>query len=85
MSRCGLELDKWNKGVFGRVDTNIRVEQRKLESLLSTSDLDFGVIETWRKGLNELLMREEVMWKQRSKEFYVKEGDKNTKFFHLLA
>ena len=58
---------------------------KKIESLLSASILDLGTTETCRKKFNELLLKDEVIWKQRSKEFYVKEGDKNTKFFHLIA
>ena len=85
MTKCGKELDKWNKDVFGRVDNNIKKEQQKLAAFLPASDLELGVIETCKKYLNELLIREELMWKQRFKEFYIKEGDKNTKFFHLLA
>ena len=85
MTNCGLELDKWNKDVFGKVDTNIKKEQQKLASLLLASNLELRVIETCRKDLKEILIREEVMWKKRSKEFYIKEWDKNTKFFHLLA
>ncbi|XP_057800052.1 uncharacterized protein LOC131015604 [Salvia miltiorrhiza] len=38
-----------------------------------------------KKDLASILAREEEHWKQRAKQFWLKDGDQNTKFFHSMA
>ncbi|KAL0410749.1 UNVERIFIED_CONTAM: hypothetical protein Slati_3664600 [Sesamum latifolium] len=38
-----------------------------------------------REQLDECLVREEIMWKQRGKAQWLQEGDMNTAFFHARA
>ena len=38
-----------------------------------------------KKEINSLMGKEERMWRQRSRFTYIKEGDRNTRFFHSRA
>ena len=44
-----------------------------------------NVIATCRNDLNELLMLEEIMCKQRAKTLWLKEGDRNIGYIHGVA
>ena len=60
-------------------------EHKKLLNTLTTLDRDGShsvEINEVRKDLNGLLDSEEVLWHQRSKIHWYREGDRNTKFFH---
>ena len=38
-----------------------------------------------KKEINEILIREEIIWNQRSRALWIKWGDRNTSFFHATA
>ena len=42
-------------------------------------------IQALKKEINEIMIREEMMWNQRSRALWVKCGDRNTKFFHATT
>lgn len=84
LSKVSKDLVDWNHRVFGHVGRQIKKLQADLMSAWNTSNNspDMSQIRDLENQLDTLLDREEVMWKQRSRVQWLKNGDRNTKFFH---
>ena len=80
-------LMTWSRKDFGSVTWNIKKKRQKLKELTEKSRQGENeeLIKQTGAELDELLPREEIMWRQRSRATWIKEGDQNTKFFHRKA
>ena len=75
-----IELNKRKKSILNEITNFDVVEQ---EGVL-TSEL--SAQRALRKGqLKELILREEIHWRQKAKVKWVKERDCNSNFFHKVA
>jgi hypothetical protein len=81
------ELRNWANRDFGSV-VKESAEIRKKLSRIWNSPPSKELQEKANKlarDLDELLLREELMWRQRSRAIYIRVGDKNTKWFQQKA
>ena len=80
-------MEAWNKFEFDHVGKEVARLQKWLE-WLELYPTDVGVIQSIRETRSELncgLEKESLMWKQRAKLHWFKEGDRNMSYFHAKA
>ena len=87
IERCGLELTQWSRKNFGHVRREL-VEKRKwlvkVEHEARQNGSNHRVREL-KMEINELLVKENTMWRQRAKALWLAEGDMNSRYFHSQA
>lgn len=72
---------------FGNVTQKLR-EKKNLLGLVEVEAIrgrNFAQVLRLKKEISKLLVREEQMWKQRSRSLWLQEGDNNTRYFHSRA
>ena len=79
------ELKRWNKTSFGYTNERINELEAKLAEIqkaeLSKKNLEKEAALSME--LDEWQARNETKWNKKLWELWIKEGDKNTRFFHL--
>jgi hypothetical protein len=87
LSKLQSELGSWGSREFGSLAKTVRKLQQKLERLRSQS-IGRGPSEQEKETvlqLRDALHREEIWMCQRSRVQWLREGDRNTSYFHAQA
>ncbi|XP_020412490.1 uncharacterized protein LOC18793550 [Prunus persica] len=83
----GIQLMQWQRSMFGTTKAEIQRVRSQLDVVWRqpNSENTTATYHLLMSQLDSLLSREEAFWKQRSKVSWLKEGDRNTRFFHQRA
>ncbi|XP_057795996.1 uncharacterized protein LOC131012095 [Salvia miltiorrhiza] len=88
LKRLKKELKNWNKNVFGNVDALVDETQRELMDIQMRISLQGYTDELFEKEvqaqakINVALTRKSCLLQQKSRVSWLKDGDRNTAFFH---
>ncbi|RHN45280.1 hypothetical protein MtrunA17_Chr7g0228731 [Medicago truncatula] len=80
---CAEELKHWSKTHCNQLRLDIEECRRNLARFRGSDDAE--LFESLQRKMTQLLVQEDVYWKQRAKSHWYKEGNLNNKFFHASA
>lgn len=81
-------IKQWNIDVFGNIfrrKKRLIARIAGIQKVLCRQNVPFlvNLEKQLTQEYNEILSNEEIFWRQKSRNIWLKEGDKNTRFFHL--
>ncbi|KAL8125715.1 hypothetical protein AgCh_013104 [Apium graveolens] len=83
---CSNKLEEWGGGIVKEFKQNLQNARNEMRRFRARKDR-YGVrkYDIAMQEYHELLKRQEVYWQQRAKQFWLREGDSNSRFFHKYA
>jgi hypothetical protein len=86
LTQCKTNLTNWSRGKFGNSVAIIKQKTRELEELQRQEGPENSdAIKKVQGEIDKLLEQEDLCWKQRAKQNWYKNGDRNTQYFHAWA
>lgn len=86
LNYCVEDITSWSRSAIPNFKHLINKQRFKIEEFRNdASDATDPQLQVMQQNLTTLILQEDSYWKQRSKIFWLSEGDINSKFFHASA
>lgn len=88
LKQCGDKLLSWSRRSFGNITRAIDMKSKRLNKVeleVARGKGDENLVRALQAELNGLLDKESQMWHQRSRALFLKEDDRNTRYFYGKA
>jgi hypothetical protein len=86
LASCQTALSRWSMRKFGNVKKLVLAKTKELEELqIRESPAVILAIKLLQAEIGDLLEKEDLKWKQRAKQNWYRNGDRNTQYFHHWA
>ncbi|KAL1205541.1 hypothetical protein V5N11_003718 [Cardamine amara subsp. amara] len=82
ISFCRRALSKWKLGAEPNSKTRIRRLKEKIDEEDSKISPNMTLLKELKRDLGQAYRNEEIYWRHKSKDRLLKDGDRNTNFFH---
>jgi hypothetical protein len=86
LQQCKIGLNAWQKATNGHLRGLVVGFQKRIEVIQDSEGLwNIAEIKQLQQEVNLLLEKEDLRWKQREKEDWLKNGDRSTRYYHACA